>query len=215
MSKFTPILLDGHLDKSSFKKWTYTPYVSNAKVYTPFDGIVFGVDESNGLVKIKHTSDFSGYISKISGLDNIKVSKGQKVTKGEVIGKTSDNSITLEITDTHSLDQLISPFFIGSIRTTPTKETKPENKKVELPKKSYTDNSKQDKLLTLKDKKPKTSYTTSKYNDEKTSSFSALDIGLLPLHLFNAGWRWLTKKKEKDDEESLQEEIIRIKQLLK
>ena len=210
MKKFTPIIVDGSLDKSKFKRWTYTPYSSGTDVYSPYDGIAFGVNQTKGLVKIKHYLGSDVYTSKIYDLGSVNVSNGQEVKQGQIIGKTSNEPINLEIVDSGNLEQLISPFFTGSVSYTQKIEPK---RNIEPEKKSY----KKDELISLTDKKlktPKKTYTSSKSDNNDGDSFSFLDIGLLPLHILNKGWKWLTKKKE-SEEETLEEEIKRIKQLLK
>ena len=224
MVKFTNVTDDAYLDKSKFKRWTYTPTKNNVNVYAPYEGIISGINPNKGLLKIKHKFGNEYYITKIYDLGSINKSNGDKVIAGELIGKSSDKPFNLEIVDSGNLEQLITPFFTGSVNLQP--EPKPQKEK-ETPKEKEVipkEKEKFDKYEKGEEKFDK--YEKSKENKNKyvpglqtyePGNLSLLDVGLVPFHLLGMAGTYLKnrmkrKKAEKDD---LQEELIRIKQLLK
>jgi hypothetical protein len=212
MVKFKNITDDAYLDKSKFKRWTYTPTRSNVNVYAPYEGVVFGVNQNKGSIKIRHQFNNEYYITKIYDLGSINKSNGDKVIAGELIGRSSDKPFNLEIVDSGNLEQLITPFFTGSVNI---KSDSPKTK--ELPQTKEIKPEKKDK----EEKKYKEEKRVKKGSGGKSydpGSLSLLDLGLVPFHLVGAGFNYLKnrlKKKEEEKYENLYEEIIRIKELLK
>ena len=219
MNRFIPIIKNGNIDKSQFKRWTFNPEIPQSDVIAPFGGTIFGINHNKGLLKIKHNINGDSIITKIYDLDSITVSNGDVVKQGEKIGKAGSKSINLEIVDSGNLEQLITPFFTGSstlLQKTSEYKRPEQNKSVDkfkaekqLPKYSEKKNLETTKY---KERKGKSKQTKKDYSD--VEPFSFLDIGLLPLHLLRSGWNYLTKKKD-DDDEKLNEEILKIKNLLK
>lgn len=202
---FTTIVKDAKVDKQKPKRWSYVPIRKGVEVYSPYNGLVTNVSESKGMLKIKLSDKLGGYIFKVYDVDRIIVSEGESVVRGQLIGFSSEKQINIEVTDKYNREQDISQFFIGYPGVSSTEQkTKPEKNINKIDKKSFG----QDKKPIEKEKtkiKKKEDYSN-------VPSFSMLDVGLLPLHALKSGWNWLTKKK---DDEVLEEEIKRIKQLLK
>lgn len=200
MSEITNILSGVKPTKES-KKWTYTSISRTNNVYSPINGKVIKVIDSNGTLVIKHSS---GFKCKITGINEIEVSNGEEVQMNDIIGRIGNaTKVTLEVLDNNNIPQLIAPFFAGTaIGFYSSRKQKP-NKSEDKTSSTNKKNNKTNSIKNLKDKDP--------YNP---GDLSFLDIALAPLHLLGAGWKYMTKKKE-NDEENLTEEIKRIKELLK
>jgi hypothetical protein len=215
MVKFQNITDDAYLDKSKFKRWTYTPTRNAGNVYAPYEGVVFGVNQNKGLIKIKHNFGNDYYISKIYDLGSINKSNGDKVIAGELIGKTSDKPFNFEIVDSGNLEQLISPFFTGSVNI----KQDVQNKKELQPTKEVGSDKKENKYKEQnKNKEEKKVKRPSSAKSYDPGPLSLLDLGLVPFHLIGAGVNYLKnrlKKKEEEKYDNLYEEVKRIKELLK
>ena len=214
MVKFYPPTTDANVDTSKFKRWIYTPYRNGIDVYAPFDGKVYGVDKKKGLVKIKHFFSKDTYTTKFYELGDIYKSNGDTVRRGEIIGKTSSSPFSIEIVDSGNLEQLITPFFTGSVNL--QTDTKPSQEK-EVSK---------EKELKIKDKESFDKFENEKKKSDKYDTglktydpgkLSLLDVGLVPLHLLGMAGTYLKNrmKKKQAEKENLEEEVQRIKQLLK
>jgi hypothetical protein len=214
MVKFYPPTTDANLDTSKFKRWTYTPYRNGVDVYAPFDGKIYGVDKKKGLVKIKHFFSKDTYTTKFYELGDIYKSNGDTVRMGEIIGKTSSSPFSMEIVDSGNLEQLITPFFTGSVnlRTEPKQEKNvSKEKEIQIKDKETSDKFEKQKE---KNKKEKYEHGLKTYEPGK---LSLLDVGLVPFHLLGMAGTYLQNrmKRKKAEKENLEEEVQRIKQLIK
>lgn len=195
----------------------------NGRVYSPYEGIVvtnYSDKCKSGYLLIQHKIQNSTYYSEFCNIGKVVVRKNDTVVKGSIIGYglTSDDEITYRLLN----DKLkkINPmlFFKGFESKTQTSGTnknwenlfnqKPVKK--EKTKKSYRDDNPQEK------KKSKSIY-----------DYSLLDLALTPFNLLKKGGEHVGQtfkdaKKgifdfsitKKDNEESINEEIKKIKKLL-
>lgn len=215
MVRFLPITSDATLDKSKFKRWTYNPTRSDVGVYAPYEGKVYGVDKNKGLIKIRHFFDKDTYTTKIYNLGDVYKSNGDFVTAGELIGKSGTNPFDLEIVDSGNLEQLLPPFFTGSVNLSPKRV---ESKDKEIKTKEIDKKEKDVKFLDKEfDKKEKKSKYTPGLKTYEPGSLSLLDVGLVPLHLLGMAGTYLKNrmKKKATEKEDLKEEIDRINKLIK
>jgi hypothetical protein len=220
MAVVYPSITSGELNKSNPKKWTLKPTSRDVAVFSPGDGVVTNVDQRKGSVRIKHNIGGQTFFGKYSNIDTISVNVGEKVSYASTIGYTKE--LNYELLDNYGLEQIINPFFIGTAiggsflidtkKTTTDKQT--QQQKVEK--------GKEDKVSIKKDSEEKKSNLPKDKGGEykyDPGDLSFLDIGLLPLHLVNAGWGMLKNKWKKDEEkkkaEELTEEIQRFKKLMK
>jgi hypothetical protein len=248
MNRFINIIQSGKIDKGQFKRWVFYPEFANTKVFAPFGGTVGNINTNKGSLKIKHYFDNKIYTTKLYDLEQIYVKNGDEVKQGALIGISSSKPINMEIVDSTNLEQLIAPFYTGSVRELQSDVSKPKKYEKEIQKNKQKDydkpeekiqkvssqpevkkpsekkqeNNYQQKITKTSEKKQKSnknrnknySYDPYDYRDkESDGSLPFLDIGLLPLHLLRTGWNYLTKRKE--DDEDLNEDIKRIKNLLK
>jgi hypothetical protein len=112
------------------------------------------------------------------------------------------------------LEQLITPFFTGSVnlRTEP-KQEKNVSKEKEI---QIKDKETSDKFEKQKEKNKKEKYVPGLKTYEP-GKLSLLDVGLVPFHLLGMAGTYLQNrmKRKKAEKENLEEEVQRIKQLIK
>lgn len=216
MVKFYPPTTDANVDTSKFKRWTYTPYRNGIDIYAPFDGKVYGVDRKKGLIKIKHFFSKDIYTTKFYELGDIYKSNGDTVQKGEIIGKSSSNPFSLEIVDSGNLEQLITPFFTGSVNL--QSDTKPNQDRNISKEKELKGKDKEtfDRIEKEKEKNKKEKYVPG-LKTYDPGKLSLLDVGLIPFHLLGMAGTYLKNrmKKKQAEKDNLEEEVQRIKQLIK
>jgi len=174
----------------------------NTKIVSPYEGIVVFDQTPNcrNYIKIKHMFDENIFYSVFCDVENINVSYGEKVKQGAMIGKFSDDKIKFYIVDDKDSKQQLSNFF--------SKKLKRDKEK------------KSDKTTT------KTTTQKPKLDTEENPN-PFMDILLSPFSLATHVGKEIKKdvknlfsKKKKDDDKSedkdnLNEEIVRIKKLMK
>jgi hypothetical protein len=167
------------------------------KLISPYDGIVVYdmTPNCDNMIKIKHFVDDEIVYSVFCGVETQRVSNGDKVRRGDLIGKFGDNQIKYYIIDSNDRKKNIKGYF---------------NRK--------------DEKQTKKEKVTTTTTTIKpRYNDtnlENPNPF--MDIMLSPFSIVKSLGKEVKKdvkklfsKKKDDNDNSLTEEILRIKNLMK
>lgn len=169
------------------------PSYFSSKIVAPYDGDVVEVDPSvcDGKIKIKHNINGLYYFSEFCNVNRIQVRQGEFVRKNENIGDLGDNSLKVHVYDNNGNKYPISKFIKDSDKKPEEKSKYKTDDKVE-----YKDNSR------------------SEYPGEFTLPINTL---LTPLTIFNDMMSYKGKKKKKkvEEDEKINEEIDRIKELLK
>jgi len=189
----------GRLTKEKNKEYFYTPDITD-NVIAPYDGVIYDVDKNkcDGFIKIQHNFEDQIVYSEICGVNKgIGVTINRPIYKGELLGHCGGNELKLKISDGHNYLPICCPFF----------EVKNENKKDEK------ENKKDEK-----EKKKVTTVTTTKNPSKYDDALNIWDATILaPFEFVTNALMAKDKKKEKDDDDKnkLNEEIKRIRQLLK
>jgi hypothetical protein len=210
----------GHLTNETTKQYTYTSEFSDS-IVAPFDGLINDVrhDKCDGFIQISHLIKNEVIYSNICGANKtIYVSTGMNVRKGDVIAVCGNSQVTYEIKNSNNEKLPIPPFFDknndykGDEKE--KKEPKRDDKKKEEPIKDDKKDNKKNKTKEPKDysEKKGLDFTDMRIPKEIPNLFQTLL--LTPFSVIEKGLK--SKKKEtKEEEEKLQEELIRIKKLLK
>lgn len=205
--KFNHPVLYGKLIDKRDKKWIYEPS-SYDFIVAPYDGVIEEinqgvVDNCNGFLKIKHSVNGKEYYSEICNFKDSLTQRGVNVKEGDKIAKTSSENVKYEIKNKDREKIIIFPFFDGSMDSGGHKKEL-ENKKTS----SNTDSGSDDDSDS--GYKPKYKEKIDKVPDVFTSLF------LSPINLVHKALTdFPSKKKEEKEQEELNEEIKRMKQLLK
>ena len=170
------------------------PKSSSSIIVAPYPGEVNEVDPSvcDGNIKIKHNINGVSYISEFCNVERISVRVGESVRQKEKIGNLGYKSLKSWVYDNHGKKYSMAHFINDAEKDKESKVT-----------------------TTKKEKKQPINY------DTKYSGLAKLPIDVLlsPLSLMKDVMSYKTdkqKQKEKEKEEqNLNEEINRIKELLK
>jgi hypothetical protein len=174
------------------------PDPNSSTIVSPYDGDVVEVDPSvcNGKIRIKHNINGLFYYTEFCNVNRIKVRNGEFIRKNEIIGDLGDKSLKVYVYDNTGRKHSVSEFIKTSNKKTidPKKEKKIEK---DSNYNYYNDNPRKDKypgILTL-----------------------PINVALAPLSIFNDMMSYKGKKKNKkvEEDEKINEEINRIKELLK
>jgi len=172
------------------------PDPNSSTIVSPYDGDVIETDPSvcNGKIRIKHNINGLFYYTEFCNVNRIKVRNGEFIRKNETVGDLGDNSLKVYVYDNTGRKHSVSEF----IKTSNEKTIDPKKeKKVEKDSNYnyYNDNPRKDKypgILTL-----------------------PINMALAPLSIFNDMMSYKGKKKKVEEDEKINEEINRIKELLK
>lgn len=182
----------------------------DSKVLSTYDGIVTQVDPNvcNGFIQIEHDINDVPYFSNFCNVGRIMVGRRLPVSQGETIGYLGDESLEYSIVDDNDDKQSLSNFFKRENRETSKevdsnksddKDKTDKIKSVELPKDNYVDRT-QGKDVGFH----------SLMKNALVAPFHVTDF-LEKKRLNNVE----SRKNKKKEEEKLNEELNRIKQLLK
>ena len=187
--------------------------INLGRIYSPYAGVVNDThsDKCEGYIEIKHVIDDSTYYSIFCNIDKLVVSRGDKVKSGDVIGytKQKDEDVVYALSND---DKNINPinYFRNNNFISNNDKDKPEkdNKKEKEPKKQ--------------ESKPK-----KVSNSDEPSGRVLSNLLLSPLNFVGKNLEKgidtvkdelrnikSVKPKKKKEEDSLNEEIKRIKKLL-
>lgn len=214
MSFINPVKY-GRMESETSKSKTYSPEPSDV-IVAPYDGMVYDVSQSkcDGYIKIAHLLNGNIFYSEICGVDKgIYVATNVNVKKGDVIGAAGGKPVNYEIKDSGDNKVSLAPFFSGGIeKTTEPKKDKDQDKGLGKPEKEK----EKEKLSTDDDlnKKEKKSWDFSNIEKPKDLPNLFTSLMLTPFYALEKG---LTSKKKKEtkEEEQLQEQLNKIKRLLK
>jgi hypothetical protein len=168
------------------------PNFFSSKIVAPYDGDVVEVDPSvcDGKIRIKHRINGLAYFTEFCNVNRPSVRTGESVRQNETIGDLGNNSLKVNVYDNNGTKYPISKFIKDS-------DKKPEEKV---------------KTKTKRNSDYDSDYSDSKYPGEYTLPINAL---LTPLTIFNDMMSYKGKKKKVEEDEKINEEIDRIKELLK
>ena len=205
----------GRLTNDSSKTYVYTPEADDS-IVAPFDGVVTAVDykKCDGFVQISHLINGKIFYSEICGANkNIFVGSGMDVKKGQTIASCGGKNVTFEVKDGNKDKVSISTFMKGlpePKKDDTEKKKEPENKK-ESEKKKESDKKKEEDFL---DKKEKKGWDLTNPKDPKELPNLFTSLMLTPFAFIEKGLA--PKKKQTDEEEErLNEEIQKIRKMIK
>lgn len=170
------------------------PNPNSSTIVSPYDGDIVETDPSvcNGKIRIKHNINALSYYTEFCNVNRIKVRTGEFIRQNEVIGDLGDNNLKVYVYDNTGKKHSVSEF----IKTSDKKQVEPKKEKEKTSNDNYN-----------KDYNPK-----SKYPGLYTLPINAM---LTPLTIFNDMMSYKGKKKKVEEDEKINEEIDRIKKLLK
>jgi hypothetical protein len=189
----------GNLDNKTTSKTMVFIGHPNDKVVSPYDGVVVESDDFNcdGFVKIEHLIKGKTFYSEICNVKNQIVFKGYRVKKNDIIGSVgNDGVIEYRISDDDGNFVKIGDFFNDS-----TKLTDDENINKEIDKQKDSKNKINLDLGLSKDKELPVLYR------------GAMNLFALPFSTVGSVFKG-GKKKSKNDDEKINEDIVRIKKLI-
>jgi len=196
MNYFTKPAPDGRVDD---KKEKYVSFRTNedSKVVSPYNGIVFEIKQDSNKeneIIIKHEIEGETYFTGIGGVKTPKTFRGEKVYKNDIIGFSS-SVIYFRIYDS-SFKIVKNPYKILESGLSSLTDSESES--------SETDSGKEKK----KEKEGLNTILPKSSKDRPALYQGALKAITAPLWLIGKAF-------EKDEKENLEEEIQRIKTLLK
>lgn len=189
---FIKPIKNGRLKDKRGKTWVYSPD-SYDYVIAPYGGIVDFIDPNlkDGTIRLAHEIDNKIFFSELEGIKKFDVHTNMRINPGERIGEPSGDEVKLEIMNKDKDKVDPKSFFDGSIFDSSSKSDD------------------ETKVTTKTTTKYKSDYNTKIKDDELPNLFSTMM--LTPIHMMNKAFAF----KKKNDDEELNEEINRIKQLLK
>ena len=189
MNHFISPSPNGNLNQGMLSKTVGLSSYDNDRLVSPYDGIVVpSFNRCDGNLSIEHNVNGETFYSDFCEIGRVIVGIGNTVKQGHTIGYFSDKEISFSILNKNKSKQNVGDFLSGH-------QFKKDVKKSET-------------------KEPKTKETSSKSsNDRVGGSDIFTDILLSPISFINKALSDKPKKKKEDDD--LNENIIRIKQLLK
>ena len=202
--KFIKPVLHGKTKEIKDKKIIYNPE-SDDYIIAPYDGTIDEIQEGlrenrNGFIRIRHSVDGETYYSEISGLKDIMTQRGVDVSQKDKLSRTGIYEVEYEIKNKSKDKVSIGPFFTGDIGGKSSKELKKSD--------SGSSKSRNDDNDSYNDwNKPYRKIE--KVPDIFTSLF------LSPINLAYKALTDFPGKKENKEEKELNEEVKRIRQLLK
>jgi len=202
--KFIDPVKFGKVKERKDKKIIYKPE-SDDYIIAPYDGTIDEIQEGlrenrNGFIRIKHSVDGETYYSEISGLKDITTQRGVDVSQKDKLSRTGNYDVEYEIKNKSKDKVSIGPFFMGDIGGKSSKELKKSD--------SGSSKSRNDDNDSYNDwNKPYRKIE--KVPDIFTSLF------LSPINLAYKALTDFPGKKENKEEKELNEEVKRIRQLLK
>jgi len=205
--KFVKPVLHGREKTLKDKKIIYEPG-SDDYIVAPYDGIIDEIHEGlrenrNGFIKIKHSVNGETYYSEITGLRDIQIQRGVDVNQKQKLARTGPYDVEYEIKNTSNDKVSLAAFFTGAMAEIGSKESKKSD--------SGSNKSGDDGYTNSKEPYKPPYRKIEKVPDLFTSLF------LSPINLVYKALNDFPGKKDKKEtsEEELNEEIKRIRQLLK
>lgn len=216
MIKFKPIGYNQTYD--SRNNTTLVKSINLGRIYSPYVGVVNNTSSNDceGYIELKHEIDDVTYYSLYCNVDKVIVSRGDKVRPGDIIGYTKEKESEVLYTLINDNNKVNPSSFFRNNKFIKLNDDDDKDSKEEKSKKS--------------DKSPKKSKDKTPKNVTRSNSPSGSllsSIVLSPLDFVGKNLEKgidtvkdefknlkSVKSKKKNDEESLNEEIKRIKKLL-
>jgi hypothetical protein len=187
----------GYRENKSTDKKAYFSSYPNEKIVAPYDGIVVKSDpnECGGNIVIQHIIKGENFFSEFCQVGRITALSGARVLKSDIIGFFGSNPVEFIISDSRKNKMNINDFY--SSKMFDNKSNKEDKKEKEEKKK--------DKDLEYKKK-----------SEEPVLYDTFLDAFLTPFTLMGKPFKGDMFKKQTNEEfKRLEEEVKRIKTLLK
>ena len=193
----------GEMKYDNFKEVKLLSF-PGSKLSSPHNGVVVRslTPPCENYLKIAHNVDGNIVYSLFCGVTQRFVNNGDKVRKGETIGKFGDDKIMYHIVDDNDKKLQIVKFFESEVEPVKSKKEDGKEKEDEKKKKEETPKSK------VKNKEKKGPNIDPDHGMENIG----LDLILLPFSALNAV---TSKKSDKEKDKKLEEQINRIKNILK
>ncbi len=192
----------GNIDNflSSSKVMVINSY-PNQRVVSPFAGVVSNINPLDQTIEIEHNVNGTKYYSKIKGVVNFYVSLGYRVLQGDILGFFGDKPIEFSITDKLGFKQNLDFFFQDfKSKEQPDKETKEKSEKE-------------------KKEKSELSVDLGLSTDEDIPALyrGMMNLFAAPFSVVGSAFKGnLVKKTKKEEkEEKINENVKRIKNLIK
>jgi hypothetical protein len=208
----------GNIDNflSSSKVMVINSY-PNQRVVSPFAGVVSNINPLDQTIEIEHNVNGTKYYSKIKGVVNFYVSLGYRVLQGDILGFFGDKPIEFSITDKLGFKQNLDFFFQDfKSKEQPDKETK---EKSEKEKKEKSEKEKKEKSEKEKKEKSELSVDLGLSTDEDIPALyrGMMNLFAAPFSVVGSAFKGnLVKKTKKEEkEEKINENVKRIKNLIK
>ncbi len=185
----------GYKDNKSTNKKVYFSSYPNEKIVAPYDGYVSKSDpnQCGGNIVIEHVINGERYFSEFCQVSRITALSGARVSKNDIIGFFGNESVEFTILDNNKNKMIIDDFF----------SSKMFDKK---------DDSKKEK----EEKKKEKESDYRKKSDEPVLYDAFLDTLLTPFTLMGKPFKGdLFKKQTFEEYKRIEEEVKRIKTLLK
>ncbi len=207
MIKFKPVGYNQNYNPRT--NTTSIKSINLGRIYSPYEGVITKTrsNECDGYVEIKHVIDDSTYYSIFCNIDKLVVSRGDKVNSGDVIGytKQKDEDVSYVLSDD---DKKINP--INYFRNN-----------------NFISNNDKDKPKKEKESKKQEPKAKKISNSDEPSGRLLSNLLLSPLNFVGDNLEKgidsvkdefknikSVKSKKKKEEDSINEEIKRIKKLL-
>ena len=189
MTHFISPSPNGELKQSSYSKTVSLSSYDNDKLVSPYDGtVVSSNNRCDGNLSIEHNVNGGTFYSDFCEIGRVIVGVGGTVKQGSTIGYFSDKDVSFSILNKNMSKQNVDNFLSGG-------QFKQEDKDP-------------------KTKEPKTKEPSEKSSEHRIGGSDIfLDTLLSPVSLIHKALTHKPQKKKKDDK--LNENINRIKQLLK
>ena len=189
MNHFISPSPNGNLNQGMLSKTVGLSSYDNDRLVSPYDGIVVpSFNRCDGNLSIEHNVNGETFYSDFCEIGRVIVGIGSTVKQGRTIGYFSDKEISFSILNKNKSKQNVDNFLSGHQFNKNVKDSKT--------------------------KEPKTKEPIVKSNEPRIGGSDIFsDILLSPISFINKSLSDKPKKKKKDDD--LNENIIRIKQLLK
>ena len=197
----------GNIDNflSSSKVMVMNSY-PNQKIVAPFNGLINNVDLSEKSIEIEHNVNGSKVYSKINGIVNPYVNKGYKVSQNDIIGFVGDEPIKYSITDRMGFKQNLDSFFKDLTNKKQTGDDEKKQKEVDSKEK---ENKEKEKL----------SIDLGLSKDEQLPGLyrGMMNLFAAPFSVVGSALKGnlIKRKKSEEKEEKINEDIQRIKKLIK
>jgi len=205
MKNFTKPVNGGQVSYRGDKKMVISSFNGN-RILSTYDGIITESDpnQCGGFIQIEHDINNTAYFSNYCNVGRIMIGRRVPVRQGETIGYMGDDNLEYEILNGNKQKQSLHSFIKNNDNNDKTKKEKPNEVK------------------TPKIKTSKQTYFDKLDNSEPGLHSLTKNLIVAPFQVTDflgkkvkQGINKLKSKKDEEKEQKVNEEIDRIKQLLK